>query len=217
MFNDVNRINLVNALNNILGDDNEETTAMEESEFRILSVGGFSNLACVDNVIAKKLKTNISNLGRDPRIIDLPTNEKYYAIAYGAALFASKLVVQSTKSPIKISIKSYGKNGEKEHVLLPEGIEQNSDEPIWCNTIFEVMSLNDVRVKLSISSSDINKPYEFECDISKTIANKGRIRLGIRPSTYELCVQVVNGQEGFNTLDLSPNVISYISTTEGGK
>lgn len=214
VFEYVNRAILVDALNKIL--DGEEIVD-DVDKFRILSVGGFSNLACVDKEIAEKIDASVLDIGRDPRFVNLANNDKYYSIAYGAALFASRMVVQSTKSPIKISVKSYGINGENENVLLSEGTELSIDEPQWSNNIFEIRSLDDVRVRISISSGKDSKSYEFECDITKAISKKGRIRLGVCPSTYELCVQYVDSKEGFDTVDLSNNVINYINATEESK
>lgn len=92
VFDRVNKNVLTNAIDFMLEYCRSENIDINHMEhFRILMVGGFSSLYCVENVLRERFGANAAV--RDIRIdTPMPLSSRITAIASGAALLASKFV-----------------------------------------------------------------------------------------------------------------------------
>ena len=212
VFNEKNKGSLNKALDEILGKENESLKKMDE-KVKFLAVGGFSNLACVDNAIANRLSTCINGITKDERIVILPKRDRYFSVAYGAALYASKIVKKSKKSSIVIGVKSYNGIKYNEHVIIDENT--TIDEPnkiVWNKTEFSISSNDYVEIKLFITSKDCIEPKEYDVDITSAVKRSNCVvNLGIQVTDNEYILYVRNvDDKKSNTVKISQYVSNFM-------
>lgn len=180
VYNEVNKKVFDDALNMIIG-GTSSSNLTDFNAFRILSVGGFSNLLCVNKAISSKLGTKIGRLREDTRIAQLSKSDKYYAVAYGAALYASKEVIKSAETTYSINTIVFDGKNEKKVKILPEHV--NVDKyvtPQWAQSPFYIIKGCDAVIKIIIESENSQSAVEFQLDISDACINECLILVGIK-------------------------------------
>lgn len=180
VFNKVNRPSLDDALNCILGDINDSKIAINDKHFKIMSVGGFSNLICVNKSITEKLGVGLNKIRTDNRIAKLTKLDKYYAIAYGAALYASSMVAKSTETTYQIEISTFDGTNVRRVILVDEN-KQVADyrEPVWLKDSFYIIKGSTAVVQIIISSKSISNELPTTIDISDACIDDCNILIGV--------------------------------------
>lgn len=107
----------------------------DTEHFRVLMVGGFSNLYCVENILRNKFEANAAV--RDVRFNDdgiMPVEARTTAIASGAALIAGGFADVVYLSPCSYGFYYYSPEEEKliPYILIERGKpEQDYREPVF--------------------------------------------------------------------------------------
>lgn len=209
-FEKVNSPTLIEALDKTLGSvlrDNKSRL-----DIKIISVGGFSNLICVNKVIAEQLNTGLGRLRQDPRIGQLTKTDKYLAVAYGAALYASKEVIKSSETSFSLRLVSYDGIGEHQTILLQEGkAKEDYFQTQWLNDQFSIIIGRDAIINLIISSKKSQTPLTFRLDISETCMDDCSIQIGVRLSERESFLCIHNNLTGLGN---EISIDKYISEFE---
>lgn len=191
VFNQINKPTLDEALEKTLGVYlNGEANNLNKA-FKIITVGGFSNLLCVNKVIAEKLGTGLGHLRQDNRLGQLTKTDRYLAVAYGAALYASKEVIKSTETSYELGIHCYG-GQENVMVLISKGSPIDEYTQIkWLSNPFYIISGKDAKIKLQIYSISGLDSMDIILDISDSCLNDCTIFIGARLVKYKpvLCVR----------------------------
>lgn len=191
IFNKINKPTLDEALEKTLGAFLSGELNNKSRTFRVITVGGFSNLLCVNKIIAEKLGTGLGRLRQDKRLGQLTKTDRYLAVAYGAALYASKEVVKSSEISYELSI-CYYDGKENVVVLIPEGSQENEYTQIyWLNAPFYIMMGKDATIKLQMHSKNGLEPLDILLDISDSCLNDSTIYIGVRVADNKpiLCVR----------------------------
>ena len=207
-FNDVNKRTLDEALNRTVG---HLIDTSGDQPFKIISVGGFSNLICVNKTISERLEAGLGRLRQDVRMGQLTKTERYLAIAYGAALYASREVMPSVKIPYAVSVMTYDGATEKAVTLISEGAETDAYSKVqWLSDPFYVMDAGKVEVRLRISNRSSSTPTEFTLNISEHCSSDSTIYMGAKfvGERPFICVRN-NSSKAVGEVDISEHIVDF--------
>jgi len=179
-FRTVNLPKLREYFNTVVPQENRsEGGAALQDNFRILLIGGFSQLYCVEHYIRDFLGIDPASL-HDRRLADVNVNERFLAVAFGAAIEANRNRTGSGRiGSYGIGVKSFNGSEITNEVITAENSKFVKDEILWCQKTFGIISGKKALIHLYCSTSVSGEGEPYPVDISGTFNDNSRVMLGI--------------------------------------
>ncbi|MDR0742986.1 MAG: Hsp70 family protein [Tannerella sp.] len=190
--------------------------AASQDSFRVLPIGGFSQLLCVEKAIEKFLSIDLADL-HDNRIAKINTHEKFISVAYGAAVYANKRNVESEPviSLFEIGVKYFDGQKMNNDVLVKKDMDIKSIHNVQWGNNYQIIDAEHANINIycrASTSGETEKPF----DISDVCTDNCIVRLcvTIQGNKYKLHVQNINNNNE-REWDLSAMIADYKNRSRG--
>jgi hypothetical protein len=190
--------------------------AASQDTFRVLPVGGFSQLPCVEQEIGEFLSIDLADL-HDNRIAKINTHEKFISVAYGAAVYANKRNIEPEPviSLFEIGVKCFDGQEMNNDILVKKNMDIKSAHNVQWGNCYQIIDAGHATVNIycrTSTSGETEKPF----DISAVCTNNCIVRLcvTIQGNEYKLHVQNTNNNNE-KEWDLSAMIADYKNRGEG--
>lgn len=184
-----------------------------QSSFRVLLIGGFSQLYCVENYVRDFLNIDKSSL-HDKRLTDVNANEKFLAVAYGAAIEAERSVLEvaSHASLHEIGVKAFDGSAWNNNIIVDENERFEDSDIVWSSRAYYVLNGKSANINLYCSTSVSGESDVYPADISGVCTDNCNIMLGcsISGGSHFLHARNVDNDRQI-TIDISGMIAAYRS------
>jgi hypothetical protein len=209
VFEQVNQPFFKEYFNEVVPEDERRNgAAAEQDTFRVLLIGGFSQLLCVEKAVKDFLNIDLTDT-YDKRIARVNVNEMFIAVAHGAVIYGDKAGKAPELCLFEIGVKAFDGQDTYNDIMIPENTNLKALRKVhWSNPYYIV---DPAKGSVSIycrTSAGGEQTARF--DIAEVCTANCRVRLGVIPRgrRYTLHIQNIDTNKEC-TRDISALIANY--------
>ncbi|MDR2094493.1 MAG: Hsp70 family protein [Treponema sp.] len=173
-------------------DERRNGAAAEQDTFRVLLIGGFSQLPCVEKAVKDFLNIDLAEL-YDKRIAHVNVNEKFIAVAHGAAIYGEKAGDAPEICLFEIGVKAFDGQETYNDVMVRENTELKALREVQWSAPYYIVDPAKGNVTVYCRTS-AGGEQTVRLDIAEVCTASCRVRLGVitRGRRYTLHIQNID-------------------------